>query len=396
MKKVPVLAPVVVALLAVLASCSGSSTDSDASQSTTSSTTPEPTLTFYRPPTVLDSGAPGDVLGAEPLALDPTLPGTGQRITYVSTTPAGDRVPVTGVLIRPLTPPPSGGYPVVVWAHGTTGVGDSCAPSLVSPFPLYGAAALLQAGYAIAAPDYEGLGTPDEIHPYLVGEAEGHNVLDAARAAKSIGGGPITVSWGWSQGGHAALFAAALAHSYAPELDFRGAAVHAPVTNAGTFLTQGITDVTVFPFTAEAILAWSDVYEQTSLTDLVVVQDAERARLAEQACTGDIADNTTRPLDQIFRSDPQNLAVWRSALETNSVPASPIRAPVLLAHGEADALVPISGTDALNQQLCAEGRTVQYLRDPAWDHNGVYLYPMPQFDDWIISRIEGRPAPSSC
>jgi hypothetical protein len=355
-----------------------------------------PTLTFYRPPTVLDSGAPGDVLTAEPLALDPGLPGTGQRITYVSTTPAGDRVPVTGVLLRPLTAPPPGGYPVVVWAHGTTGIGDSCAPSFVSPFPLFGAPALLGAGYVIAAPDYEGLGTPDEIHPYLVGEAEGHNVLDAARAARSIGAGPVTVAWGWSQGGHAALFAAGLARSYAPELDFRGAAAHAPVTDAGTFLSQGVTDVTVFPYTAEAILAWSDVYEQTSLTDLVVVADAERARLAEQACTGDIADNTTRPLDQIFRSDPQNTAVWRSTLETNSVPASPVRGPVLLVHGDADILVPISGTIALDEQLCRADRSVQFLRDPTWDHYAAFFLAMPQVDDWIIDRIEGHPAPSDC
>ena len=37
---------------------------------------------------------------------------------------AGDPVPVSGVIIQPLTPAPPGGYPVVVWTHGTTGIGD--------------------------------------------------------------------------------------------------------------------------------------------------------------------------------------------------------------------------------------------------------------------------------
>ncbi len=149
--------------------------------------TKHPPLTFYRPATVLASGSPGDVLAKEPIALAPGLHGTGWKVRYVSTTPAGDRVPVSGVLIQPLTPAPAGGYPVVVWTHGTTGLGDECAPSGYTPFNISGAAALLDAGDVIAAPDYEGLGIPDEIHPYLVGAAEGHNALDAARAARTSG-----------------------------------------------------------------------------------------------------------------------------------------------------------------------------------------------------------------
>ena len=44
---------------------------------------------------------------------------------------------------------------------------------------------LVDAGYVVAATDYEGLGTPG-VHPYLVGESEGRSVLDAARAARAL------------------------------------------------------------------------------------------------------------------------------------------------------------------------------------------------------------------
>ena len=44
---------------------------------------------------------------------------------------------------------------------------------------------LLDAGYVVAATDYEGLGTPG-LHPFLVGESEGRSVLDAARAAHRV------------------------------------------------------------------------------------------------------------------------------------------------------------------------------------------------------------------
>lgn len=355
-----------------------------------------PSLTFYRPATVLSSGAPGDVLSKEPIALAPQLHGTGWKITYVSTTPAGERVPVSGVLIQPLTPAPAGGYPVVVWTHGTTGIGDECAPSSYTPFNISGAAPLLDAGDVIAAPDYEGLGIPDEIHPYLVGAAEGHNALDAARAARTVGAGKVTVTWGWSQGGHASLFARQLQKSYAPELDFRGAAAQAPVTDAGTFLLPGRTSPEVFPFTAEAILSWSEVYHEANLTDLVVVADAEKARLAQQACTGDIVANTTRPLNEIFRSDPQNSATWQEAVRVNSVEVGASTAPVLLTHGDADTTVPIAGTLALHDQLCAQHVPTQLIRQPTGDHGTAYYLTLGDVGTWITDRIAGTPPPSDC
>jgi hypothetical protein len=35
----------------------------------------------------------------------------------------------TALLFTPKTVPPAKGWPIVVWAHGTTGVADICAPS---------------------------------------------------------------------------------------------------------------------------------------------------------------------------------------------------------------------------------------------------------------------------
>lgn len=362
---------------------------------TTAAGTPPP-LTFYKPATVLASGTPGAILSREPITLAPELHGTGWKITYVSTTPAGDLVPVTGVLIQPLTPKPPGGYPVVVYNHGTTGLGDQCAPSSFNPFDITGAAALLDAGDVIAAPDYEGLGNPNEIHPYLVGEAEGNNALDAARAAHTIGGNDVTVVWGWSQGGHATLFARSLQPTYAPELDLRGAAAEAPVTDMDTFLLPGRTNTGVFPYTAEAILAWSEVYNEADLTDLVNVQDAEKASLAEQACTGDIIKNTTKPLDEIFRSDPANSATWQEAAHINSVTVGDSTVPVWVSHSDTDPLVPVSGTVNYVNELCGRRIPTEFIRQSTGDHGTAFYDTIDQVDAWITDRIAGKAAPTNC
>ena len=396
-RKLRGLAIVAVALTVALVGLSvcGGATGSSADRTATTQAAPK--LSFYTPDGVLATGKPGDILAQEPWALADDLHGTGYRITYVSTTPAGDRIPVTGVVIVPNTPAPPGGYPVVAWAHGTTGIGDKCAPSAAPPFGLLGGAPLLDAGYAVAATDYEGLGTPTEIHPYLVGAAEAHSVIDSVRALRHFGGGTKTAFWGWSQGGHAALFARQLQPSYAPELQVVGTVAHAPVTDIKTFLGPGTTDPNVFPYTAEAILSWSEVYEEPKLDDLVVVADAEKARLAQQACTGDIQDNVTRPLDEVFRSDPQNSEVWKHAVALNSVGTGTTKTPVLLTHGELDTLVPSIGTTTLFDAFCAAGVPAQLILQPDGDHATAYLFTFTQMQQWIIARMNGdQPVPSDC
>jgi acetyl esterase/lipase len=353
-------------------------------------------LTFYRPSTVLDEGEPGDLLSREPIELAAGLHATGERVTYISTTPAGDRVPVSGVLLTPQGAEPEGGRPVAVWAHGTTGLGDECAPSKKEPFTIMGAAALLDAGYIVVAPDYEGLGTPGEIHPYLVGEAEGRNVLDAARLARVAGGNDQVVAWGHSQGGHAVLFAREIAPDYAPELDLRGVAAAAPVTDLLVFLLPGLTDEFHFAFLAEALLAWSRVYHELDLRDLVVVEDAERVRLARQACTDDISVHLDKPLDEVFRENPDNEPRWHEAVELNSVHATGGDVPVMLTHGTIDPIVAVGGTDQAFEDFCAEGVPTHRLRSDAWGHTAAYVLNVGPVTDWLQARMEQKPPPDDC
>ena len=73
----------------------------------------------------------------------------------------------------------------------------------------------MEAGYVIAATDYQGLGTRGP-HPYLVGESEGVGALDSVRAARNLEEADASadfVVWGESQGGQASLFTGQLARA---------------------------------------------------------------------------------------------------------------------------------------------------------------------------------------
>lgn len=79
--------------------------------------------------------------------------------------------------------------------------------------------AWLNAGYVVVQPDYEGLtpgGDSSLKHPFMVGVSEARSLLDAAMAMAGITTIKASAAAvGFSQGGHAALFAGELADTYA-------------------------------------------------------------------------------------------------------------------------------------------------------------------------------------
>lgn len=100
----------------------------------------------------------------------------------------------------------------------------------------------LRLGWAVAMTDYEGLGTTDRTHPYLLGESEAHGVLDIVRGARLLFGSLISTQFaivGHSQGGQAALFAAHHAPVWTPELSLVGVAAIAPANHPLALVQAG-------------------------------------------------------------------------------------------------------------------------------------------------------------
>ena len=119
---------------------------------------------------------------------------------------------------------------MISWAHGTTGIADTCAPSLSPDDYVSLANGLLDAGYVVVGTDYEGLGTPGR-HPYIAGPSEARGTLDIVRAARNlpdVHASDRYLVWGHSQGGHAAMFSLHIADDWAPELHLVGVVAGAP------------------------------------------------------------------------------------------------------------------------------------------------------------------------
>lgn len=161
-----------------------------------------------------------------------------QVMTYNMTNVQGKKATATAMVIFPQTAQPQDGYRVVVWEHGTLGNADNCAPTnniQGARFKDPLAKSLLEAGYVIVAPDYEGMGTKG-IHPYLHLESEAKSAIYAVKAAQERYGSKLNKQWmsaGQSQGGQASLGTAEFANS---DVNYKGAVAGAPASSLDTII----------------------------------------------------------------------------------------------------------------------------------------------------------------
>ncbi|ALA67787.1 secretory lipase [Corynebacterium lactis RW2-5] len=140
------------------------------------------------------------------------------RVTYGARNAHGEPIAVTGLVTLPKGNAPAEGWPVLSWAHGTTGIARQSAPSLaIDTHPDHEAFTMvvetylqvwLEKGFAVIQPDYEGLGTMGN-GTYMDRHSLAASVNDMVRATRDeFSFADTWYNTGWSQGGFAAVAAA--------------------------------------------------------------------------------------------------------------------------------------------------------------------------------------------
>ena len=368
---------------------------------------------FYVPPNPLPAGTHGDVIWARPLDTAAALPSAARNvlILYHTTTPAGADRAVSGTVAVPKGTPPRGGWPVVSWTHGTTGDGPACAPSLdtaggavhdyLGPIETV-LDKLVGAGYAVVQTDYEGQGTPG-VHPYLLGVPSARDAIDMVRAARQIDPALSTrwVVMGHSEGGHAALFAAAIAAEWAPELQLRGAVAEAPAAFVSVFIqamTKATTPGPSFAYAAlfmqAAAAADPSVRLEQILSPAAVALLPQTLDRCSEALYGSNSWGGVVPASA-FRSGADLQPLLRVAAAGDAGPLK-LKVPVLILQGTDDTTVPKRSSDALDQALCANGATVAYHVYAGLGHRAVVPAAASDATAWIAARFAGTPAASNC
>lgn len=336
----------------------------------------------------------------------------------------GKTVEATAMVMTPKTPQPKDGWRVVVWAHGTVGVGDSCAPSK-NDFTndRFSAMAdeLLKAGYMIVAPDYEGLGTAG-IHPYLNLSSASKSAIYAVKAVNERYKNNVQGDWmsvGQSQGGHAVL---GIAEYAANDPHYKGTVAGAPASSLGVIITQvapvALKQLVDAGQQAVAVEAYAELlayaayaavgikaYEPSFNYKNLFSQRAANVAVNAEGTTGDNGVCLTEMHDEFaddirayLRDNPtQNLlnypgldndkfskdATVQEFLKETQPATKKLNTPTLIIQGQADMAVPYQITQALQQNLKNKGSDVTFELVQGASHTQAIVNKRPELVAFI-------------
>jgi hypothetical protein len=324
------------------------------------------------------------------------------KIVYETVDPWGGRTQASGALLLPRNPamPP----PLLSYQHGTlTRTNDVPSANTLEQIPGVGFATL---GYAVAMPDYLGLGDSPGLHPYHHAQSQataGVDFLRAVRAwcaANQIALGDELFLTGYSQGGHATLALQRELETHHTD-EFH---VTASAPMAGAYDLSGVTADDLLSgrlmpnpyYLLLLVAAYQEVYGIAgSLADLLdSPYDTTLPPLLQGNASGGQI-NAAMPDDplEIFR--PEVLASIRTdrdhplrvALRDNDVTRWTPVAPTHLYHCPGDQDVIYANSLVALAEFHARGAThVELIQpDPLADHGDCALPAFLLVRDWFDS-----------
>lgn len=367
------------------------------------------------------------------------------KIAYISSDVQGRKTIATGLVVAPVGQAPTGGRPVMTWAHGTTGAAQNCGPSQVLDpvVPLneyflvggnswtdYGIPAVeefIKEGYVIVATDYQGLGGGGR-HQYGVAATNGIDTLNAARAAvsmKETGANKKTIAYGWSQGGGAVIALAGMPEyikqtgTVADNLDIVGFVALAPQDisilaptgkldqAAADKYFQGLLKMfsdNVFNFTHATMYFWGSqsAFPNLKLSDVFTDEGVRVANeIYSNKCMHAASDtfnfNYGSNFTSLIKTTPTNTIAWAQSMLKGGVPVVKPVAPVQIYFGSKDTAVPPMMHKLYQEQTCKIGGNVGRMQLPGeQSHFTTPGSSKPFYLTWVKDRLAGKPLENAC
>lgn len=375
---------------------------------------------FYANPNDTSSLKPGTLLRVEPYVNTSTYtlpPNTAlSRISFTTRNPRNETIPASAYVLWPymplsypnLTAPnssiESAKYPVVAFAHGTSGVFAECGPShLRNLWYAYSMPyELALSGYVVVAPDYQGLGinqTSDGTpiyHPYLDGPAAADDLFYAIQAAQSAFPDKLShefIITGHSQGGNAA-WASAIRQAQTPVDGHLGTVAGSPVTNLTILFTLlgNAVPPNIALYTANSVKA---LYPDFNQSRILNEEGAARLQLASEISMCNSAIDAL--IEDLPASDPglithpnwTTLPEIRDFIRISDIGNQKIAGPMLVLQGTGDPTVPYQSTDASVELTCQvnDGVGIEYYRFANVTHVPVLFASRRIWLDFLSERF---------
>ncbi|MBN2622029.1 MAG: hypothetical protein JXA83_01615, partial [Acidimicrobiales bacterium] len=227
-------------------------------------------------------------------------------------------------------------------------------------------------------------------------------VLDAALAAGQLPGVAVSdrlAIIGYSQGGHAALWAGQLAAEWTPDLDVVGTVSGAPVTELPVVLSSA-DSIPIADYLYLIIAGFEAAYPDEADPTLLLSPDgvaAVDAADAEGCAPRALSSTADMPPAGELVDDPGSVEPWATLLAANDPGRVATDTPILIVHSAADELVPARLSERLFERMCDLGQQVERRVEHRGEGHGTAGDGMYATGfAWIADRFAGEPATSTC
>ena len=333
------------------------------------------------------------------------------RIIYSTTNVNGTLVPASAYILWPYHPKnvngpkntSSSSAPVVLWTHGTSGFYANGAPSThrglfyenFVPFTL------AEAGYAVVAPDYAGLGVSTSWdgtfipHQYFASEASAGDALNALRAAQTAFPEKLSrefVVMGHSQGGSVAWRLSEILGRKNHKFD------DVAKKHLGTIAAAPPTDLFGLSAGIGPFLSWigkdlNQIYPHFNLSEWLTPLGVMRTELLNQLEGSQmVADFLLNSPGGIVQPDWKETAAVRSFGELANPGGKPIKGPLLILQGTADPVVSPNTTKSTVHKTCQRYPVdLELLTIQNGNHFATLNAARPTWLQWIEERFNHQP-----
>ncbi|KAL8805283.1 MAG: hypothetical protein Q9182_002051 [Xanthomendoza sp. 2 TL-2023] len=357
---------------------------------------------FYQAPYQSANDPPGTPLNVEyetdtsKYLLPPAT--SMSRFLYQSQRLGGITVPASAAILWPYSPRlhVDNKYPVVAWAHGTSGLFPENAPSnhrglwqhFLAPFQL------VSAGYVVVMPDYAGLGPSETgsgeriVHQYLACPAHANDVVYAVQAAQRVFQ-ELSKEWvviGHSQGGGAA-WAVAQRQASTPVDGYLGAVAVSPFTRLCELQE---------PFRAVITLAmapgWVKWDDEQKLSNIVSEEGQRILATMEKLGAGVGASLPLILGKDLLQPHWQSNPAFRNFLDEIENGGKRTSGALLVIHGETDDRLSVDTTIKAIEDTAAAypDSQLELIRLPEISHVPALQASQRVWMDWIADRFAGR------
>ncbi|MEV0247634.1 lipase family protein [Nocardia sp. NPDC050712] len=357
---------------------------------------------FYTAPTDLPRLAPGDVVRTRKIDTGPYVGTEGWQVAFRSTNSSGNAIMGITTVLMPIgvRNPPLVSYQALI-----NSLGSQCNPSrsLFNGELQDAAGAMLPIGrgWAVSLPDYLGPNVA-----YGAGKLSGMVTLDSVKAVQraselGLGTSPVAIA-GYSGGGMATGWAAALQPTYAPDLKI--AAIVAggiPADLEQMALGLGFEPHPGFGLAFAAAMGLEREYPQRlPISDQLNENGLWFREFTHDACRRFLLfHGAFRSADQLAASKSlMDSPVAREVLHENSlrffdgVPT----APTYIWQGRYDTLTPYNSVAETADRYCRAGAPVKLVTYDIAEHMTAAAAGFAEAWNYVESRFRNEPVPTSC